>query len=64
MTAGRKIVSIGMTEPGAGSDLQGIRTAARPDGDDFVINGSKTYITNGWLTDVCVVVAVTDPDAK
>ena len=48
----------------AGSDLQGIRTNAKKDGDDWIINGSKTYITNGWLSDVCVVVAKTKADAK
>jgi len=49
MTAGECIASIGMTEPDAGSDLQGIRTTAKRDGDDWIINGSKIYITNGWL---------------
>merc|ERR1719318_184 len=53
-----------MTEPDAGSDLQGIRTSAKRDGDDWIINGSKIYITNGWLTDCCIVVAKTKPDAK
>merc|ERR1711981_344047 len=51
------------TEPDAGSDLQGIRTSAKRDGTDWIINGSKIYITNGWLTDCCVVVAKTG-DAK
>jgi len=64
MTAGKCIGSIGMTEPDAGSDLQGIRTSAKRDGSDWIINGSKIYITNGWLTDCCVVVAKTKPDAK
>jgi len=64
MTAGTCIGSIGMTEPDAGSDLQGIRTNAKRDGSDWIINGSKIYITNGWLTDLCVVVAKTKPDAK
>jgi len=64
MTAGKKIGAIAMTEPGAGSDLQGVRTFAKRDGDDYIINGSKVFITNGWMTDVCVVVAVTDKDAK
>lgn len=64
MTAGRKIGAIAMTEPGAGSDLQGVRTFARRDGDDYVINGSKVFITNGWMADVVVVVAITDKDAK
>jgi len=64
MTAGKCIGSIGMTEPDAGSDLQGIRTTAKRDGSDWIINGSKIYITNGWLTDCCVLVAKTKPDAK
>ena len=64
MTAGNCVASIGMTEPDAGSDLQGIRTNARKDGSDWIINGSKIYITNGWLTDCCVVVAKTKADAK
>ena len=64
MTAGDCIGSIGMTEPDAGSDLQGIRTNAKKDGSDWIINGSKIYITNGWLTDLCVVVAKTKMDAK
>ena len=59
MMSGECIASIAMTEPDAGSDLQGIRTTARRDGDDWIINGSKIYITNGWLTDCCVVVAKT-----
>jgi len=59
MTSGECIGSIGMTEPDAGSDLQGIRTTAKRDGDDWLINGSKIYITNGWLTDCCLVVAKT-----
>ncbi|XP_050686199.1 long-chain specific acyl-CoA dehydrogenase, mitochondrial-like [Eriocheir sinensis] len=64
MTAGKKIGAIAMTEPDAGSDLQGIRTNAVKDGDDWILNGSKTYITNGYMSDVVVVVAVTDPSAK
>merc|ERR1712215_252301 len=59
MVAGECIASVGMTEPDVGSDLQGIRTTAKRDGDDWIINGSKIYITNGWLTDCCVVVAKT-----
>ncbi len=51
-----------MTEPAAGSDLQGIRTAARRDGDDWVLNGSKTFVTNGINADLVIVVARTDPD--
>ena len=61
MTAGRKIGALGMTEPAAGSDLQGIRTYAKQDGDDWILNGSKVFITNGYLSDVVVVVAVTNP---
>jgi len=64
MTAGKKIGALGMTEPAAGSDLQGIRTYAKQDGDDWIINGSKVFITNGYLSDVVVVVAVTNPTAK
>ena len=64
MTAGECVASVGMTEPDAGSDLQGMRTTAKRDGDDWVINGSKIYITNGWLTDCCIVCAKTKPDAK
>ena len=48
----------------AGSDLQGIRTNAKRDGDDFILNGSKVFITNGILADVVVVVAITDANAK
>jgi alkylation response protein AidB-like acyl-CoA dehydrogenase len=62
MVSGEAIAAIAMTEPGAGSDLQGVRTTARRDGDDYVISGSKTYITNGQTADIVVVVAKTDPD--
>lgn len=62
MVSGDIITAIAMTEPGAGSDLQGVRTTARRDGDDFVVNGSKTYITNGQNCDMVIVVAKTDPD--
>jgi len=62
MVSGEVITAIAMTEPGAGSDLQGVRTTARRDGDDYVISGSKTYITNGQNADVIVVVCKTDPD--
>ncbi|CAL1597936.1 unnamed protein product [Knipowitschia caucasica] len=64
MAAGRKISAIAMTEPGAGSDLQGVRTNARRDGSDWILNGNKVFITNGWMADLVVVVAVTDRDAK
>jgi acyl-CoA dehydrogenase len=52
-----------MTEPGAGSDLQGIRTTAVDAGDHYVLNGQKTFISNGILADLVIVVARTDPDA-
>jgi alkylation response protein AidB-like acyl-CoA dehydrogenase len=61
--SGELITAIAMSEPAAGSDLQGIRTHARHEGTDFVLNGSKTFITNGILSDLVVVVARTDPDA-
>lgn len=57
------VTAIAMTEPGTGSDLQGIKTTAIRDGDEFVLNGSKTFITNGQMADVVVVVAKTDPAA-
>jgi len=62
--SGEIITAIAMTEPAAGSDLQGIRTTARRDGDDWVLNGSKTFITNGIHADLVIVVARTNPDAK
>jgi alkylation response protein AidB-like acyl-CoA dehydrogenase len=61
MVSGDIITAIAMTEPGAGSDLQGIRTTAVADGNHLVINGSKTYITNGQNADCVIVVAKTDP---
>jgi len=64
MTMGECISAIAMTEPAAGSDLQGIKTYAKKDGDDWILNGSKTFITNGQNSDVVIVVAVTDPTAK
>jgi alkylation response protein AidB-like acyl-CoA dehydrogenase len=62
MVSGEVISAIAMTEPGAGSDLQGVKTTARRDGNHYVINGSKTYITNGQNADLVIVVAKTDPD--
>jgi alkylation response protein AidB-like acyl-CoA dehydrogenase len=59
---GEKISCLGITEPDAGSDVAGIRTRAVRDGDEFVINGSKTYITNGHRADFIVLVTKTDPD--
>jgi len=61
MVSGETATAIAMTEPGAGSDLQGIRTTARRDGNHYVVNGSKTYITNGQHADLVIVVAKTDP---
>ncbi|RVX47051.1 alkylation response protein AidB-like acyl-CoA dehydrogenase [Nonomuraea polychroma] len=61
--AGELITAIAMSEPGAGSDLQGIRTTAVREGDHYVVNGQKTFITNGINADLVVVVAKTDPEA-
>ena len=61
MVTGEIIGAIGMTEPGAGSDLQAITTSARKDGDDYIINGQKTFITNGQHCDVIVLATKTDP---
>ncbi len=63
MVTGEIVGAIAMTEPGAGSDLQGIRTSAVKDGDDYVINGAKTFITNGQHCDIVIVAAKTDPKA-
>jgi len=60
--SGELITAIAMTEPGAGSDLQGIATTAVRDGDDYVLNGAKTFISNGILSDLVIVVAKTAPD--
>jgi alkylation response protein AidB-like acyl-CoA dehydrogenase len=61
---GEKIGCLGITEPGAGSDVAGIRTKAVRDGDDYRISGSKLFITNGARADFCVLVAKTDPDSR
>ncbi|TXE13546.1 acyl-CoA dehydrogenase family protein [Algoriphagus aquimarinus] len=61
MIAGEYIGAVAMTEPGAGSDLQGISTSAIDQGDHYLVNGSKTFITNGYLSDVVVVAVKTDP---
>jgi len=61
--SGELITAIAMTEPGAGSDLQGVRTSAVREGDHYVVNGQKTFITNGINADLVVVVAKTDPSA-
>lgn len=63
MASGELIGAIGMTEPGAGSDLQGIKTRAARDGDDYVINGSKIFITNGYLAGLIALVVKTQPGA-
>lgn len=64
MVTGEIITAIAMTEPGTGSDLQAVRTTALKDGDHYVINGSKTYITNGQNADLVIVVAKTDPERR
>lgn len=61
MCSGELIGAIGMTEPGGGSDLRALRTHARRDGGDYVINGSKTFITNGQVADLIVLAVKTDP---
>jgi len=61
MVSGEYIGAVAMTEPGAGSDLQGMRTSAKDHGDYYLVNGSKTFITNGYLSDVVVVALKTDP---
>ena len=61
--SGEKILAIAMTEPGAGSDLQGIATTAVDKGDHYVVNGSKTFISNGILADLVITVCKTDPSA-
>ena len=61
--SGETITSIAMTEPGAGSDLQGVRTTAIDQGDHYLVNGSKTFISNGINADLVIVVARTDPEA-
>ncbi|HQR55891.1 MAG TPA: acyl-CoA dehydrogenase family protein [Burkholderiaceae bacterium] len=63
LASGAMIAAIAMSEPAAGSDLQGIRTRAVRDGDGYVVNGSKIFISNGYLADLIVVVAKTDPAA-
>jgi len=57
------VTAIAMTEPGTGSDLQGVKTNAVLDGDHYILNGSKTFITNGQLADLIIVVAKTNPEA-
>jgi acyl-CoA dehydrogenase len=61
LCSGEDVWAIAMTEPGAGSDLQGLTTRAVRDGEDYVVTGEKTFITNGYLADRCVVAVKTDP---
>ena len=63
MASGDMIGAIAMSEPAAGSDLQGVKTTAIRHGDHYVLNGSKTFITNGWHADLVIVVAKTNPEA-
>lgn len=62
IASGETILAVAMTEPGAGSDLAGITTSARRDGDDWIVNGSKTFISSGINADLVVVVCRTNPD--
>ncbi|AGX06622.1 acyl-CoA dehydrogenase [Bacillus infantis NRRL B-14911] len=64
MAQGEKIGAYGLTEPGSGSDAGGMRTTARLDGDHYVLNGSKIFITNGGIADIYVVFALTDPESR
>ena len=63
MATGEVLSAIGMTEPGAGSDLKAIRTTAVRDGDEYIVNGSKTFITNGGSADMILLAVKTDPKA-
>ena len=62
--SGETMLAIAMTEPGTGSDLKGVRTTAVREGDEYVINGSKTFISNGLMADLIIVVCKTDPKAS
>ena len=64
MALGEKIGAYGLTEPGSGSDAGGMRTTAKRDGDDYILNGSKIFITNGGIADIYVVFALTDPESR
>jgi acyl-CoA dehydrogenase len=64
VVAGRKIVAVGVTEPGAGSDVKGIRTTARRDGDSYVLNGAKMFITNGVHADLYCIAAISNPQMR
>ncbi|HPO20158.1 MAG TPA: acyl-CoA dehydrogenase family protein, partial [Rubrivivax sp.] len=63
LASGEMVGAIAMSEPGAGSDLQAVKTTALRQGDHYVLSGSKTFITNGWHADLVIVVAKTDPQA-
>src|SRR5437868_3321775 len=62
--SGELVTALGMTEPGTGSDLAALATTAVKDGDDYVINGAKTFISNGQLCDIVLVAAKTDPNPE
>lgn len=64
IVSGEKILAVAMTEPSTGSDLAGIRTHAEEKGDHWLLNGAKTYISNGIISDVVVVAARTDPESR
>jgi acyl-CoA dehydrogenase len=64
VVAGKKIVAVGVTEPGAGSDVKGIRTTARRDGGNYVLNGAKMFITNGVHANLYCIAAVTNPETR
>ncbi|CAM4061639.1 acyl-CoA dehydrogenase [Bacillus wiedmannii] len=64
MAEGAKIGAYGLTEPSSGSDAGGMRTTAKRDGDHYILNGSKIFITNGGIADIYVVFALTDPESK
>ncbi len=64
MVTGEKIGALGMTEPGAGSDLQGIKTKAIRDGDDYIVNGQKIFISNGTWCDFLILACKTDPEPR
>ena len=63
MATGEVRATMALTEPGGGSDLQAMRTTARRDGDDYVVNGSKTWITNARRSELVALLCRTDPDA-
>ncbi|HEF1903257.1 TPA: acyl-CoA dehydrogenase AcdA [Bacillus cereus] len=64
MAEGKKIGAYGLTEPASGSDAGGMKTIAKRDGDHYILNGSKIFITNGGIADIYVVFALTDPESK